>query len=140
MAKNDMMLKIGTFAFLGGIVIALLFGFYQAYTLETADVEVFFTTESGGAVAWILAALGVIIGILAAMGKGTITAKETPGFLLASIALLVLGAVFQAWDKISLKPWIGSLFAGVSFSIAIFIAPVIGILAIKAIWDMGKDV
>jgi hypothetical protein len=32
------------------------------------------------------------------------------------------------------------LLSGVSMSIAIFIAPAVGILAIKAIWDIGKDV
>ena len=38
-----------------------------------------------------------------------------------------------------LKPWIGSLLQGVSWSLSIFVAPAVGILAIKAIWDMGKD-
>jgi hypothetical protein len=159
MAKNDMMLKIGTWAFLIGILIALLVGVYQAYTLEqnwneeedltpaeiiageTAETEIFFESDSGGPVAWVLAIIGAIIGILAVMGKGTITAKETPGFLLAGIALLVMGAVFWNWGGGGfLTPWIGSLLSGVSFSLAIFVAPAVGILAIKAIWDMGKDV
>jgi len=139
MAKNDMMVKIGTYAFLFGILIALLVGLYQAYTIETADVEAFFGTDTGGAVAWVLAIIGAIIGILAVMGKGTITAKETPGFLLASIALVVMGAVFQGWSG-GLTPWLGSLLAGISMSLSIFVAPAVGILAIKAIWDMGKDV
>jgi hypothetical protein len=46
-------------------------------------------------------------------------------------------AVFQGF---SIGPWIGSLLSGVSMSLAIFIAPAVGILAIKAIWDIGKDV
>jgi len=152
MEKNAMLGKIGTYAFLIGILIALLVGVYQAYTLETAyneieedgiaETEVFFASDSGGPVAWVLAILGGIIGVLAVMGKGTITAKETPGFLLAGIGLLVMGGVFWGFNEIPgfLTPWIGSLFSGVSLSMAIFVAPAVGILAIKAIWDMGKDV
>jgi hypothetical protein len=55
---------------------------------------------------------------------------------MAGIALLVMYAVFKGF---SIKPWIGSLFQGVSQSLAIFIAPAVGILAIKAIWDIGKE-
>jgi len=139
MAKDDIMLKIGSWAFLIGILIALIVGLYTAYTIESTDVEPFFSTDTGGIIAWVLAILGLIIGVLAVYGRGTITKKETPGFLFASIALVIMGAVFQQWGGV-IKPYIGSLFSGISISISIFIAPAVGILAIKAIWDMGKDV
>lgn len=137
MAKEDVMMKFGSWAFLIGIVIALLVGLYQAYTLESTTVAAFFGTETGGAVAWVLAILGAIVGILAFMGKGTITEKEVPAFLMAGIALVVMYGVFQG---ISLTPYIGALLAGISMSLAIFVAPAVGILAIKAIWDIGKEV
>jgi len=137
MAKEDVMMKIGSWTFLTGIVIALLIGLYQAYTLESTTVAAFFGTETGGAVAWVLAILGAIVGILAFMGKGTITEKEVPAFLMAGIALVVMYGVFQG---ISLTPYIGALLAGISMSLAIFVAPAVGILAIKAIWDIGKEV
>jgi hypothetical protein len=140
MAKNDMLTKIGSWAFLIGILIAVIFGLYYAYTIEAADVLPFFTTESGGAVAWVLAVIGAIIGILTIYGKGTITRKEVPGFLFAGIALVVMGAVFNTALVMGLTPWIGSLLHGVSFTLSIFVAPTVGLLAIKAIWDMGKDV
>ena len=76
------------------------------------------------------------MGIAAIMGKGTITKSETPGFLIAGIALVVMYGVFKG---IELSPWIGSLLHGVSWSLSIFVAPAVGLLAIKAIWDMGKD-
>ena len=153
MEKNEMMLKIGTFAFIVGIIIALCFGIYQASTLEAYYSQeapmmgdekwqdIFLVTDNGAAVAWVLVVLGAIIGVLAAFGKGTITAKETPGFLLAGIGLLIMGAVFsnlQTWYN--LTPWIGSLLSGIAVTMSIFAAPAVGILAIKAIWDMGKDV
>ena len=97
MEKNEMMLKIGTYAFIIGIIIALLVGIVHASTLEAIeneeDVEAFFATDEGGFAAWALAVIGAIIGILAAYGKGTITAKETPGFLLAGIGLLIIGRI-----------------------------------------------
>jgi len=153
MEKNSMMLKIGTYAFIIGIIVALLIGVVHASTLEAyenaesseeienASKEIFFMTDNGGLAAWALAVIGAIIGVLAVFGKGTITAKETPGFLLAGIGLLIMGSVF-GWIQgtYHMTPWIGSLLVGISVSLSIFVAPAVGILAIKAIWDMGKDV
>lgn len=139
MAK-DMLSKVGSWAFLIGIIIALIVGLYQATTIEGEIMGAtgFFGESTGGWVAWILAVIGAIVGVLAVIGKGTITAKETPGFLLAGIALVVMGGVFSGWHAI-ITPWIGALLEGVSFSLSIFVAPAVGILAIKAVWDMGKD-
>jgi hypothetical protein len=134
MAK-DMMGKVAIWAFIIGALIALLVGLWQAYTLEQNQQPVF-TTDMGGWIAWILAILGAIVGLLAMLGKGTITKSEVPAFLMAGIALLVMYGTFQGF---SIDPWIGSLFRGVSQALAIFIAPAVGILAIKAIWDIGKE-
>lgn len=130
-----MMGKVAIWAFIIGALIALLVGLWQAYTIEQNQQPVF-TTDMGGWIAWILAILGAIVGLLAMMGKGTITKAEVPAFLMAGIALLVMYAVFQGF---SIDPWIGSLFRGISQALAIFIAPAVGILAIKAIWDIGKE-
>lgn len=140
MAKDDMWTKIGSWAFLIGILIALIIGLYQAYTLETETYGYgFLGTENGGWIAWLLAIIGAIVGIISVMGKGTITAKETPAFLMAGIALVIMGGVFSGWNMV-LSPYIGSLLAGISMSLSIFVAPAVGILAIKAIWDIGKEV
>lgn len=130
MVKGDMWGKIGSWAFLIGVIIALIVGLYAAWNLESSG-ETF-----GGTIAWVLAVLGAIVGIVSAYGMGTITEKEVPNFLLAGIALVVMYGVFKG---ISLDPWIGSLLHGISMSLSILIAPAVGILAIKAIWDIGKD-
>ena len=135
MAK-DMMGKIAIWAFIIGALIALLVGLWQAYTIEQ-NQQPLFSSDTGGWIAWILAILGAIVGVLAVLGRGTITKAEVRAFLMAGIALIVMYASFQ---YIRIEPWIGSLLSGVSMSIAIFIAPAVGILAIKAIWDIGKDV
>lgn len=134
---EDTMVKYGTWAFLIGIIIALIVGIYTAYTIESTTMENFFNSDTGGWVAWLLAIIGAIVGILAFMGKGTITAKEVPAFLMAGIALVVMYGVFQG---MVIKPFIGALLAGISQALAIFVAPAVGILAIKAIWDIGKEV
>ncbi len=139
MGENGIMAKVGSLSFLIGILIALIFGIYQAYTIESAEAA-FFSTNNGGIVAWILVAIGGIIGLLTVFGKGTLTAKEVPGFLFAGIALVVMGGVFQSSIVIGIKPILGSLLAGVSLSLSIFVAPTVGILAVMAIWAMGKDV
>jgi len=135
MEKNDIMPKIGSWSFIIGIVIALLVGLYQATTI--GEAETFFDTTAGGWVAWLLAIIGAIVGILAVLGRGTITAKETPGFLIAGIALVIMYGVFNG---VIIKPWIGALFQGVSLSLSIFVAPAVGLLALKTIYDMGKEV
>jgi len=135
--ENKLIGKVAIWAFILGTIIALLVGLYQAYTLQTNASTPFMSTNTGALVAWVLAIIGAIVGILAFLGKGTITKEEVPAFLTASIALLVMYGVFQA---ISLGYWIGPLFKGVSLTLSIFIAPAAGILAIKAIYDIGKDV
>ncbi len=128
--------RLGSGAFLIGLLIAVIVGIYQAYTLEYDNN--FFETIIGGLSAWSLATIGIIVGILTILGEGTITEKEIPGFLMAGISLMVMGAIFQGW-AILLKPFIGALFAGISMSLSIFVAPAVGIIAVKSIWDIGKD-
>jgi hypothetical protein len=137
MAEKGIVGKLAIWAFIGGLLLAIVFGIYQAYTLEHPPV--FFGTDAGGWVAWILAILGGIVGLLAFLGKGTITSKEIPAFLLAGVSLLVMYGVFGGLSHV-ITPYIGSLLAGISLSVAIFIAPAVAILAIKAVWDIGKEV
>ena len=136
--KEEMWGKIGSWAFLVGIVIAILVGLYAASTAPTTINDVFFyASDIGGWIAWLLAILGVIVGFVSAFGMGTITKEEVPNFLLAGVALIAIGAASGIFFGI--KSWIGAIFNGVAISLAIFIAPAMGILAIKAIWDIGKE-
>ena len=129
--------KIAVWAFLIGVLIALLIGLWQAYNLQSNQTPIL-STDNGVWVGWLLALLGVIIGVLAILGRGTITKAETPAFLMAGVALLIMYGVFNSMSMY-LKPWLGPLLSGISLPLAIFIAPAVGILAIKAIWDIGKD-
>jgi len=140
MAKKDIneeiMIKVLGMSFIIGIVIAILIGIYQGWTIEqgTSFIE---NEPIGGWIAWILAIIGIIVGLLAVAGRGTITKEETPSFLMAGIALVVMYGVFKG---VTIDPWLGSLLWGISEALAIFVAPTVIILSIKAIYDMGKDV
>ena len=134
MVKEDSMVKYGTWAFLIGILIAFFAGIWQAYTLQNG--ENFFLTDTGGWVAWLLAIIGFFVGILAVLGRGTITAKEVPAYLIAGIALVVMYGVFK---DITIGHWLGPFLHGISMSMAIFVAPTVGILSIVVIWVVGRD-
>jgi anaerobic C4-dicarboxylate transporter len=136
MAK-DIWGKIAVWAFIIGVVIALLIGLWQAYNLQNDEIPIL-STDNGVWVGWLLAFLGLIVGLLAILGRGTITKTETPAFLMAGIALLIMYGVFSSMTD-ALKPWLGPLLAGLSWPLAIFVAPAVGILSIKAIWDIGKE-
>ena len=128
--------EFGSWASLPRIIIWLTVGVHEAFSLESGSN--FFQSVTGGWSAWSLAIIGIIVGILGFMGEGTITKKEIPGFLMAGIALVVMGGIFQGWTVL-LKPFLGSLLSGIATSLSIFVSPAVGILAIKSIWDIGKD-
>ena len=135
MLKDEIMSKVGMFSFIIGISIAVLLGIVEAW-MRLDGTTLF--TENNVIIAWILVILGVIIGLLTVLGEGTITKKETPGFLIAGIALLVMYAVFK--DLPSQLIGIKEILESISLTLAIFVGPIVALLAIKAIWDMGKDV
>jgi hypothetical protein len=135
MLKNEIMSKVGMFSFIIGLTIALLLGIVEAWM--KLDKTTLFTPDNV-VIAWILVILGVIIGLLTVLGEGTITKKETPGFLIAGIALLVMYAVFK--DLPSNLVGIKEILESISLTLAIFVGPIVVLLALKAIWDMGKDV
>ncbi len=79
--------KIAIWAFIIGALIAVIVGIWQAYTIEQNRNSRLFHKNMGVWIAWVLAILGVIVGVLAFLGRGTITKAEVPAFLMAGIAL-----------------------------------------------------
>ena len=139
MLKNEIMSKVGMFSFIIGIIIAGLLGIVEAWMkLDGTPGTTLFNSDISGIIAWILVLLGVIIGLLTVLGEGTITKKETPGFLIAGMALLVMYAVFK--DLPANLNGIKEILESLSFTLAIFVGPIIALLALKSVWDMGKDV
>ena len=97
---------IGIWSFLIGLAIAVVLGIF-GYTATT-----------------LLLVLGLIVGIL------NITDKEIVPFLVASIALIVVGSV-----SVGLPGWISNILA----NIVVFVVPAALIASIKAIYALAGD-
>jgi hypothetical protein len=139
---KDMLGKLAIWAFIVGIILALIIGVYQAMSLDRGSLsDNFFATDVGGWVAWLLVIIGGIVAVLAELGRGTITKQEVPAFLMAGIALLIMYGVFGSTVPTThLQPYLGALLIGVSESLALFIVPIVGLISLKAVWDIGKGV
>ncbi|HDS59581.1 MAG TPA: hypothetical protein ENN54_04730 [Thermoplasmatales archaeon] len=125
--------KISSWMFILGIVIALvaglIFGAVADGRIDPVDDDV------RGGIEVILGILGFVAGVLVLMGRGTITEKEMPMFMMATIILIALSAVTSLQNV----KWFGPYLAHIIYALGIFIAPLAGLIAIKAIWDVGKD-
>ena len=114
--KGKVLGLVGFWAFIVGLVIALVFGIIGALSagMDTSWIII------------VLIILGIIIGFL------NVTAKEVPTLLLAVIALIVVGNVFDP------LPFIGKYISGVLNYVSVLVAPVAVIAAVKALWQVGK--
>ena len=105
--------KTGHWAFLIGVVLAIIAGFVPQ--LQTPTVT------------WILVLLGLIVGLL------NITAKEIQEFLIAAVALII--AASAASDIIAL----GLTMATILGNIVTFVFPAALLVALKTVWQLASD-
>ena len=121
MAKNtgvSMVAKIGSWAFIIGIIIALLVGI--------------FTRGAGNPITTsILIVLGLIVGFL------NVTGKETTPFLLASLALVIVASF--GGDVLGKVATIGPYLQGILNAIMTFVIQATIIVSLKAIWALAHD-
>jgi hypothetical protein len=117
--KTNVASMIGFWAFIIGLVIALAVGIMAA--LGTAEAIM-------PATIIVLIILGLLIGFL------NITAKEILLFLVATIALIVVGGVFAPLTTFS----VGKILDAVLALVATLMAPAAIVAAIKALWAVGK--
>lgn len=118
-AKGTVLGLIGFWAFVVGLIIALVAGVMSALGMATAIMP---------AVIIILIILGLVIGFL------NITAKEILLFLVAIIALMVVGGVFAPLKTFG----IGAILDSILALVATLMAPAAVVVAIKALWAVGK--
>jgi hypothetical protein len=104
--------KIGEWAFLAGVILALLFGLFKG--------------EVTGAFATTLIVLGILVGFL------NIAEKETTPYLVATIALLVAAGLgdLPFAKVVNLSAMLKN--------IVLFVAPAAVIVALKTIITLGK--
>ena len=104
--------KIGSWAFMIGIVLAILAGLMPAMQTPT--------------VTWVLVILGLIVGFL------NITERETVEFLVAAVALLIVGSAGSL-------PALGTIILSVLENIVAFVAPAALVVAIKSIYSLAQE-
>lgn len=106
--------KIGEWAFLAGVILALLFGLFKG--------------EVTGTLATVLIVLGIIVGFL------NIAEKETTPYLVAAIALLVAGSA-----GLGAIPFANLVnLSAMLQNIVLFVAPAAIIVALKTVITLGK--
>jgi len=113
---KDMMAMIGPWAYIAGLIIALIAGF---------------AAPGNAMVVWGLAALGLLVGLL------NVTEKETLLFLVAALAFLLSASSLSA--VFSVIPGIGSGVAQVFQYLVVFTAPAAAIVALKALYEISKS-
>ena len=107
---------IGSWAFLIGVILAVILGLFGSVT---------------GGVAWLLVVLGIIVGLL------NITEKETQSFLLAGTVLVVIA--FMSGDIFStLKIGAGSSLGTVFDAIMTLFVPATAIVALKHVFTLAR--
>jgi hypothetical protein len=109
--KHKMDSKLGHWAFIVGILIAIIAGLVPAWQTPT--------------ITWVLVILGLVVGLL------NISAKETIEFLVAAIALLVIGSVGAI-------PALGTIVLSILSNIVAFVAPAALIVALLAVYRLAQ--
>ncbi len=125
MAKKEdggsMMQKVGSWAFIAGMVIAIIAGLISG--------------GSGGKmsalIVSVLAVLGLIVGFL------NVTGKETTPFLIATVSLVVITSL--GGTTLGNIDVVGPYMSGIFAAIMTFVIPATIIVALKAIYALAAD-
>jgi len=121
--------KIGSYAFLLGVIIAVIAGLIQAadYIMQTAMMN-----GVGGWIALILVILGLIIGFL------NIKDKHITDFLIATIAVAMIGLVALSPASMAVDPVV-YLINSIVGNIVTLVAPAALIVGVKQILALTKE-
>ncbi|MBI2550623.1 hypothetical protein HYV83_05620 [Candidatus Woesearchaeota archaeon] len=118
MPSDSSLQSVGSWAFLLGVVVALLVG-------------VFMPDRSNQTVTSFLLLLGVIVGLL------NITTKETNSFLLAAVSLALVATLGSNVLKEVVAP-LGTYLGSMLDSILVFVVPATIVVALKQIFGLAE--
>ena len=107
---------IGAWTFLIGVILAIVLGLFNMYLGPNSTY-----------ILWVLVVLGIVIGLL------NITNKESSGFLLASLALVVVGYMGQG--VLGIIPQIGAILS----ALLVLFVPATIIVALRIMFDIAKN-
>ena len=115
--------EIGTWAFILGVVVAVL-----------AGAAVSFTTVNGTVIAYVVGAL-VVLGLI--VGFLNITDKETNKFLIAAVSLVIVSGLGSS--LLSQVQIIGAALGNILGNILTFVVPAVVVVALKSIHDIASS-
>jgi len=115
MVGEIMASEYGNWAFMIGVVLAIVLGLFGAYI--PAYIEM---------ITYVMIILGLIVGFY------NIGHKDAVNFLITAIALLAVGGA-----GLEMLPVIGSYVGGILTQIAVFVAPAAVLVALKAVYEMA---
>ena len=119
---------VGHIAFLIGIVLAIVATLVA--NVVTTDATGTETAAIAEATTFALVLLGVIVGLI------NITTKETMGFLVSAITLILASTVYWGGLPFGLGQALGSVLN----NIVAFVSPAAIVVALKTVWKLAKDV
>jgi len=120
--KETGLVKASGLLFLLGIIIAIIAGIFKTWIDPTMVTSV-------------LVILGFVIGLLGAIGQGSIDKAEAQMFLLAVVALIAAGSSGAILAGI---PIIGVYLSDIVGYIAALVMPAAVIIALESIWRAGS--
>jgi hypothetical protein len=120
MAKNASGSKFGVWAFIIGVILALIGGILVGLI---------------GAGQTIVTAILVILGLI--VGFVNVTDKESKDYLMAAVVLVIVA--FFGGSTLQPVPIIGSYLQSVLNAILTFVIPATIIVSLKAIYALAKD-
>jgi hypothetical protein len=113
--------SVGKWAFILGVLIAVIAGLVGGWIVGYAP-----------AILLVLVILGLIVGFL------NIGAKEVNDFLLAAIALILVGTIAQLTSIDTIIPLLGSVIQSIVNNIAAFVAPAALVVSLKAVYGLAS--
>jgi cell division protein FtsW (lipid II flippase) len=115
--QGGLIVALGAIAFLAGMLLAIIAG----------GVE-----RDNGTIVLVLVILGIIVGLF------NITSREMIPFLVAAVALVVVGTVgaFSSLDDII--DGLGRVLNGMVDYISVFMTPAAIITAIRVVWSLAR--
>ena len=113
--------KIGNWAFILGVIIAIISGIAGGAV-----------TDYAGWIVLALVILGLIVGFL------NISQKEVNDFLIAAIALMAVGTAAQLVSIDRVIPLLGTVIQSMVGYVAVFVAPAALVVSLKAIYNLAS--
>ncbi len=119
-SKENTIQKIGSWAFIIGIVIAIIAGLVYAGEGQLS-----------AAIVSILVVLGLIVGFL------NVTGKETMSFLAAAVSLVLV--TYFGGNALGTITFIGAYLTSIFSAMMAFVVAATIIVSLKAIWALAAD-